>query len=144
MTRYVLGFLIDNGYVVLIRKKRPSWQFGKLNGVGGHIELGEDEYEAMEREFLEETGFSTHDIPWKKFCVMSNEKEGWEVSCFWATGVLTRCQTKTDEEVEIHEISEFMRPYSSRIGIENLGWLLSMIESQKQDQVEFYKVEYIR
>ena len=42
MTRYVAGFLVsdDRYYVALIRKKRPAWQEGRLNGIGGHIEGG--------------------------------------------------------------------------------------------------------
>lgn len=142
MTRYVLGFLMDSGFVVLVKKERPLWQKGKLNGVGGHIEEGENEYDAMYREFLEETGMKIE--KWAKFCVMSGpEDNGWEVSCFWAYGNLSRCKTKTDEKVEIHAIEEFLGPYKTH-GIENLGWLFSMIESQKTDAVEYYQVRYIR
>src|SRR5690349_13991679 len=39
---YALGFLFDGtGRVVLIRKRRPAWQAGLLNGVGGKVEPGE-------------------------------------------------------------------------------------------------------
>ena len=56
--RYVVGFLLnyDRTQVVLIRKNRPAWQAGHLNGVGGKIEMGETPIEAMTREFEEETG----------------------------------------------------------------------------------------
>jgi 8-oxo-dGTP diphosphatase len=56
--KYVVGFLFKPGYemVVLIEKKRPLWQLGKLNGIGGHIEAGETPVEAMVREFREEAG----------------------------------------------------------------------------------------
>jgi 8-oxo-dGTP diphosphatase len=42
-TQYVLGFLFDPSQkdVVLIKKLKPEWQKGKLNGVGGKIEEGE-------------------------------------------------------------------------------------------------------
>ncbi len=144
MTRYVLGFLMDRGFVVLVRKERPSWQKGRLNGVGGHLEEGEDELQAMVREFHEETGFMVQRERWKEFCVMSgSEGDGWEVTCFWAIGILSRCKTQTDEEIEIHSINEFYRPYQ-KTGMENLGWLFSMIESQKIDGVNYYKVEYNR
>jgi 8-oxo-dGTP diphosphatase len=36
---------------------RGAWA-GKLNGVGGHIEQGEDPTSAAKREILEETGYS--------------------------------------------------------------------------------------
>ena len=55
---YVVGFLFnpDMTEVVLIKKNRPDWQKGLLNGVGGKIESGEDPITAMIREFKEETG----------------------------------------------------------------------------------------
>ena len=42
-TRYVLGFLFRDNCtsVVLIRKDKPRWQAGLLNGVGGKINDGE-------------------------------------------------------------------------------------------------------
>jgi len=40
MIEYVAGFAFDETYerVVLIEKKKPIWQFEKLNGVGGKME----------------------------------------------------------------------------------------------------------
>lgn len=57
--RYVLGFLFseDGSRVLLIWKNRPAWQAGKLNGIGGKIEDGEQPLDAMKREFVEETLF---------------------------------------------------------------------------------------
>jgi len=54
---FVCGFLFDptGTRVALIKKARPDWQKGKLNGVGGHIEKGESAIGAMMREFHEET-----------------------------------------------------------------------------------------
>lgn len=56
---YVLGIMFseDEKKVLTIWKNRPSWQAGKLNGIGGKIEAGESPLEAMHREFIEETGF---------------------------------------------------------------------------------------
>lgn len=56
MTRYVVGFLFADDEVLLIKKNHPSWQFGKLNGLGGHIEENESPLDAMIREFEEESG----------------------------------------------------------------------------------------
>jgi 8-oxo-dGTP diphosphatase len=59
MQEYVNGVVIDKaGRTLLIRKNRPAWQKGKLNGVGGHVEAGELPIDAMVREFREETGLS--------------------------------------------------------------------------------------
>lgn len=64
MTDYVAGFLMnaeDSGSTVLVSKLQPEWQRGLLNGVGGKIEEGEHPYQAMVREFQEETGLLVED-----------------------------------------------------------------------------------
>jgi 8-oxo-dGTP diphosphatase len=63
---YVVGFLFNANLsmVALIRKNRPEWQKGKLNGVGGKIEPGESGLDAMIREFKEETGATVEDWLW--------------------------------------------------------------------------------
>ena len=55
---YVIGFLFAPRYerVVLIEKRKPAWQAGLLNGVGGKIEPGETPEEAIARECAEECG----------------------------------------------------------------------------------------
>lgn len=47
--------------VLLIEKKRPKWQEGKLNLVGGKIERGETPIDAAIREFDEETNCTIDD-----------------------------------------------------------------------------------
>ncbi len=65
MKAYVAGFLFgDRGRVAVIQKARPAWQAGKLNGIGGKIEVGETPTEAMVREFREETGYFTFEHDW--------------------------------------------------------------------------------
>lgn len=66
----VCGFMFDKRtqeLVALIRKKRPDWQAGKVNGVGGKIERGEKAHAAMVREFQEETGVKTAATAWELF-----------------------------------------------------------------------------
>jgi 8-oxo-dGTP diphosphatase len=55
--QFVVGFAFNElERVLLVEKKRPDWQKGLLNGIGGKIEPGETPAEAMDRECLEETG----------------------------------------------------------------------------------------
>lgn len=63
---YVCGFMFSPTLtqVVLIEKKKPSWQKGLLNGVGGKVEPREEPSYAMAREFKEETGVVTHPQHW--------------------------------------------------------------------------------
>ncbi len=67
---YVVGFAFneDKSLVLLIQKKRPEWQAGRLNGVGGKCEEGERRpRDTMAREFLEETGIKTEPETWTQF-----------------------------------------------------------------------------
>lgn len=58
MTVYCVGFMFspERDRVVLLRKAKPTWMAGKLNGVGGKVEPGETPLQAQAREFWEETG----------------------------------------------------------------------------------------
>jgi 8-oxo-dGTP diphosphatase len=87
--RFVLGFCFDFGYhnVLLIEKSRPTWQAGKLNGIGGKIEEGESPRVAMAREFQEETGgmvASPTFIPFGRLIVNGLSEENAEVWLFHA------------------------------------------------------------
>lgn len=58
VAEYVVGYCFNDDFseVVLIEKRKPAWQAGKLNGVGGKVEPGEGIADAMAREFEEEAG----------------------------------------------------------------------------------------
>ncbi len=123
VTEYVLGFAFEGPRVALIRKNRPGWQAGKLNGIGGHIEPEDfSPGHAMVREFREETGL---DWPrWQEFVVMSGPS--WVVHCFRSFKCpLARLETKTDEQIEIRHTDEVMRTGSLML-ISNLPWLVSL------------------
>lgn len=69
-THYVLGFAFspEGAAVLLIRKTKPRWQAGKLNGVGGHVEEFDGTSQAaMAREFVEETGIETAVDQWSMY-----------------------------------------------------------------------------
>lgn len=64
---YVCGFLLDlNDQLLLVEKLKPDWQAGRLNGIGGKVEFGEEPVLAMIREWSEEVG-SPH-TSWEEFC----------------------------------------------------------------------------
>lgn len=59
MKHYVLGFVFSykKDKVLLVKKKRPEWQAGKYNGIGGKInDIDKSPLAAMQREGEEETG----------------------------------------------------------------------------------------
>ncbi len=126
--QYVAGFLFDFflNEVALIRKERPSWQRGFLNGVGGKIEIGESFNAAMEREFQEETGCSITN--WHKFCVLKGSD--FRVHFFASMGDLSKLQSTTDEIVSVH--STLRLPGDM---IPNLKWLLPMAVDSFQSRI---------
>jgi len=75
---YVLGFAFDRlaGEVCLIHKLRPEWQCGKLNGVGGSLNIMERSLPAMRREFREETGVDIEESRWRIFGVLDTLRPG--------------------------------------------------------------------
>lgn len=125
MTRYVVGFMFNDtkDKVVLIRKNRPNWQKGKLNGVGGHIEEKgydfEDSIEAMIREFYEETGKQTKEEDWDFVGFMYNSD--FECFVFRAfTSDFSDIRTCTDEEIVVCDVDKLDNCLS------NLRWLIPM------------------
>ena len=119
--KYSVGFAFDEQgkNVVLIKKNRPQWQRGLLNGVGGHIEKNEGPHAAQAREFKEETGVETYDSNWALFAILSGED--YELNCFSIfTNEIFYVKTTTDEDIRIYPVSD-LRILAT---IPNLQWLI--------------------
>lgn len=103
MTNYVVGFMFseDLQFVALIRKNRPKWQAGKLNGIGGHMEGDESPRAAMIREFREETGVDTQEDDWTLVGRLEGENAKVYV-CRCISNKVMDVQTTTDEKVLIY------------------------------------------
>lgn len=134
--RYVVGFMFDEreSSVLLIRKTRPAWQAGKLNGIGGRIEEGETPAQAMRREFIEEVGIDCDS--WKYFCTLSDERE-WQIDFFYAIGPIWRAEPLTDEQPEICGLAEISRALT----IPNLNWLIPMALTMKHERIASFEIK---
>jgi len=55
---------LDCGDMVLMLKGNPSKRIwaSKYNGIGGHVESGEDVFSAAKRELFEESGYQAEDL----------------------------------------------------------------------------------
>lgn len=155
---YCLGFAFDcpqpppNRYafgarVGLIRKIKPAWQAGHLNGIGGLIEDFDSKVDnatawgahgtalnAMVREFREETGFETIHENWTRFHTMGSEQ--WQVECFKAFNIpLGELKSTTDEEIVITKVDTL-----SPDVLFNLRWLIPLaLDPQPLPTMQVYR-----
>lgn len=123
---YVCGFLFDEekNHVLLIKKNKPEWQAGKLNGIGGKMESGEAPLESMVREFKEEAGIYIPSILWKNFCVLKGSD--YVVHFFTATvpkDVFFSFTQMTEEKVVCISCNFH---YNEHKMLPNLAWLLPL------------------
>lgn len=127
MIEYVVGFLFseDRESVCLIRKNKPEWQRGLLNGIGGLIEADEEAHEAMIREFAEETGVTHHE--WSPFATLENEEVLVHFYKAFSTKVIEKVYSPTEEKVKIVPVELLdIQPT-----IPNLQWLIPMALDDK-------------
>jgi 8-oxo-dGTP diphosphatase len=123
MRNYVLGFMFDAAgkKVALIQKKRPAWQAGLLNGIGGKVEPGETDLRvSMSREFCEETGVDVGPTQWKWFGRIDSPQAMVQLYYCRDTALLHLAVTTTDEEVHILSVDTL----SAYITVPNLMALI--------------------
>lgn len=131
MALLVCGFMFSPGQtqVVLIRKNRPAWQAGRLNGVGGKVEPGETPLAAMVREFWEETGIRFE--AWNSVLTM-DDCHGDTIVFFRATsGHYASAYSKTDERIEIHNVDDLIRRSDV---IRSIRWMVPMLLDTNTNQ----------
>lgn len=140
--QYVLGFAFNNdrSKVLLITKKRPLWQAGLYNGIGGKIESFDlSPAHALTREFKEEAGIQTSENQWKEYATV--ESDIFHVTCFWTIlDNFDSYQSITDEEISDVSITYLFNSQFNNC-LSNLSWLICMA-LEKNDNTIYSKVMY--
>jgi 8-oxo-dGTP diphosphatase len=140
--KYCVGFLLDPtlSKVVLIRKQKPAWQQGLLNGVGGKIgdvNTKETALEAMNREFAEETG--VQGLEWTQFLNLKTPHS--DLSFFRAIGNVHRVISLTEEEVGVYDVHDVMDRCDT---MPNLRWCIQMARTfHFGERAQSFKAEEI-
>lgn len=125
MKRYVLGFCFATytDRVLLIKKNKPEWQKGRLNGIGGKIEEGETPLQAMVREAKEEADITPEWFPYGVY-----RGPGYEIFLFTATDSdsIVNYRSMTDEEVVCLSMATEV-PWRNELAmIWNLNWMIPL------------------
>jgi 8-oxo-dGTP diphosphatase len=130
MKNYVVGLVHDGDYMAFIKKNRPEWQAGLLNGIGGKVEENESFIEAMAREFYEETGTNINN--WRELVDMTYPGQARIVfyTARVAPSVLRGLYTATDEAVEVHSIT-YPSLYPKNF-IRNLHWIVPLAVHEEE------------
>lgn len=148
MKEYVAGFAFDYRIkVVLILKDHPTWQAGKLNGVGGHILSHELPEECMSREFHEEVGVKTIPADWIHFATLEGahaNDDGKSFRVYWFFTKLPwkkvlEVRSVTAEQIKWLPLTSHME--SGIPIIPNVLWLLEMTNPQNKQDWPFHITE---
>lgn len=132
MQSYVNGFYSDGQRVALVRKSKPDWQRGRLNGIGGKIEASESPLAAMVREFEEETGCRTNPEQWRHTVLLRGAD--FTVYFFAATGPSFVAVGLPDEPIEWHHWMQL-----PPTAIPNLRWLIPLsFDRDLRTPIELY------
>ncbi len=140
--KFVAGFMFNLNLdkVALIKKTRPEWQKGLLNGIGGRIEDGESSIQAMVREFKEETGMTTLDEDWTCFSTAVNEDKTWFVDFYQMVTCdedLEDLASITDENIVIIDVANL----DNEPVVQSLKWLIKMCLDRNIEhaEIKFYE-----
>lgn len=105
--KYVAGIMADDqnpDKLLLIEKLKPSWQSGLLNAVGGKFKEGESSFEAMVREFREETSIETKPEDWVLFGIIGGSD--FKVYFFKSKGAVNSAKQATLERPVVVDIRD--------------------------------------
>lgn len=158
--RYCLGLIFDPEFtrVLLIVKNRPCWQLNKLNGIGGKIETGESDLEAMNREFQEETGLdlpgrfgadSVCHFEWQKVgsryrpALHDNQPQSFEMIIYAGTlclEAMKKAKTTSDEVVVALPLNlEIIK----KLGVPGLAWTVDLAMQSLREGFVFRVIDPI-
>lgn len=148
MRKYCVGFAFNEwcDEVLLLRKVKPAWQAGRVNGIGGHIEEGEAPLEAMKREGREETkgaweypGEEYLHAEWEQFAFVTGP--GVELYCFrafidsneWDATLIPRGSWSSGLQTEEGLLTIFDVNNLPHFMLHNLTWLIPLALDRERD-----------
>ncbi len=104
-----------------MHKLKPDWQVGKLNGLGGKLEDGEDGIHGILREIKEEAGLNTEVSGWTYVGTFRSTTWVMEVFGYIYKGDIRDARSLEEEQVEWFDVEKLPKNV-----ISNLHWLIPM------------------
>jgi len=135
---YVLGLALDKSKssIRLVQKPKNSFEFGKLNGIGGLVIENEDQLGAMIREFYEQTGLISYPQDWYLYGMMLGD--AFQIYLFVRFNDDILNLPGLTEETTLYDIADIKHPV-----ISNLNWLLPLILDTDLSRM-FISIKYNR
>lgn len=140
MKKYTVGFIFnkDLSKVLLIHKTKPEWQAGRINGIGGKVEDGEEYVDCMVREAEEETGIKSKSKDWVSTGVIEGKDAVIATFGYQYEGELFDAFVYEKEKIEWFSVQEIPDNV-----IMNLNWLIPLtIEKIRDAKILDFKVTY--
>lgn len=138
----VLAFIEKNDEVLMIeRAKKDAFAYRKLNGIGGHIEKGEDPLTAIRREVKEESGLKIVDFFFHAVISIDVEEEK-GVCVFLFSANYDRGDVQSSQEGNLVWVKKnAVQDYPV---VEDVPFLLDIIEESKKDrEVKYLQYSYV-
>lgn len=141
----VLIFITRGSFVLLLKgaATKRIWA-NKYNGVGGHVEAGEDILTAARRELLEETGFSAEAVPDLRLCgtVLVDTETNPGIGMYIFTGECREGQPKDLPEGTLEWVT--LEAVSTLAAVEDVPVLLGRLRRMKPGEPPFSARSFYR
>ena len=117
-------FTPDLKAVYLLRKDRPKWQAGLLNGVGGKVEPHETFLSCMEREAREEAGYAGEWVPFTSMKGADGPQGPWRCEVYYSVMEpgASAPYTCEREQIEVHPVADLVNLIPQMVP--HLPWLI--------------------
>jgi 8-oxo-dGTP diphosphatase len=113
--------------LMLSKTKSSSFGYGKINGVGGHLEQGEEPFESARREILEETGLQVQQLELAAILFIDiHDIPGIQVFVFKGTYASGELQDSEEGHLEWMTRAE-IEQYESKV--KDLPFLINQIDA---------------